>query len=87
MKVNFFKSPFGPGEVKYSLLARKVTLRGTTNGMKIESLKDKWFEAIITGPLPGTLRSPFTFGRKRIIRNGVKNARKMPYGRLFMEVI
>jgi hypothetical protein len=41
MKVNFFKKPFGPGEVKYSLLARKVTLRGTTIGMKIESLKER----------------------------------------------
>jgi hypothetical protein len=41
MKVNFFSKPFGPGEVKYSLLAKKVTLRGTTRGIKIESLKDK----------------------------------------------
>jgi hypothetical protein len=28
-----------------------------------------------------------TLGRKRIIRNGVRNARKMPYGRLFMALI
>jgi hypothetical protein len=41
MKVNFFNKPFGPGEVKYSLLARKVTFRGTTIGMKIESLKER----------------------------------------------
>jgi hypothetical protein len=27
--------------VKYSLLAKKVTLRGTTSGMKIESLKER----------------------------------------------
>jgi len=39
--VSFLSKPLGPGEVKYSLLAKKVTLRGTTKGMKIESLKDK----------------------------------------------
>jgi hypothetical protein len=50
MKVNFFNNPLGPGEVKYSLLARKVTLRGTTRGMKIESLNERWFDAMITGP-------------------------------------
>ena len=82
MKVNFFNRPFGPGDVKYSLLAKKVTLRGTTNGMKIESLKDKWFEAIITGPFAGTLRRPFTLGRNPAIKKGVRNARKVPYGRL-----
>jgi hypothetical protein len=41
MKVNFFNKPLGPGEVKYSLFAKKVTLRGTTRGINIESLKDK----------------------------------------------
>ena len=41
IKVNFFMSPLAPGEVKYSLLAKKVTFRGTTNGMKIESLKER----------------------------------------------
>jgi hypothetical protein len=87
MKVNFFNKPFGPGDVKYSLFARNVTLRGTTSGMKIESLKERWFEAIITGPEAGTWRKPLTFGRNRIIRNGVRNARKMPYGRLFMALI
>jgi hypothetical protein len=33
--------PFKPGDVKYSLFAIKVTFRGTTNGMKIESLKER----------------------------------------------
>jgi hypothetical protein len=46
--------------------------------MKIESLNERWFEAMISGPLAGTLRSPFTFGRKRIIKKGVKKARKVP---------
>ena len=41
IKVNFLSKPFGPGDVKYSDFARKVTLRGTTSGIKIESLKDK----------------------------------------------
>jgi hypothetical protein len=48
--------------------------------MKIESLNERWFEAMMTGPLSGTLRSPFTFGRKASIKNGVKNERKIPYG-------
>jgi hypothetical protein len=83
MKVNFLSNPFGPGDVKYSLFAKKVTLRGTTKGMNIESLKERWFEAMITGPFDGTLRSPRTFGRKVSIKNGVRKARKVPYGRLF----
>jgi hypothetical protein len=41
MKVNFLSKPFGPGDVKYSLFARKVTFRGTTKGIKIESLKER----------------------------------------------
>jgi hypothetical protein len=41
MKVIFLIKPLMPGEVKYSLFARKVTLRGTTNGIKIESLKER----------------------------------------------
>jgi hypothetical protein len=78
MKVNFFNNPLGPGEVKYSLFARKVTLRGTTKGIKIESLNERWFDAMITGPLDGTCRKPRTLGRKANIKIGVKNARKVP---------
>jgi hypothetical protein len=72
--VIFFKNPLIPGEVKYSLFARKVTFLGTTSGMKIESLKERWFEAMMTGPTVGTFRSPVTFGLKRIIRIGERNA-------------
>jgi hypothetical protein len=61
-----------PGEVKYSLFARKVTFRGTTSGMNIESLKERWLEAIITGPLCGTFRSPVTLGRKSSVRIGMR---------------
>jgi hypothetical protein len=68
--------------VKYSLFAKKVTFRGTTKGIKMESLKDKWLEAMMTGPFAGTLRRPLTLGRKPAIRKGVRNARKVPYGRL-----
>ena len=64
--------PLIPGDVKYSLFARNVTLRGTTNGIKIESLKERWFEAIMTPPLFGTCRNPVTFGRKKSIKIGVK---------------
>lgn len=51
--------------------------------MNIESLNERWLEAIIKGPFAGTLRRPRTFGRKASMRNGVKNARKAPYGKLF----
>jgi hypothetical protein len=87
MKVNFFNSPLGPGEVKYSLFAKKVTFLGTTSGIKIESLKERWFEARISGPDAGTFLKPFTLGRKSSIRKGVKNARSVPYGRLFTPLI
>jgi hypothetical protein len=40
--------------------------------MKIESLNERWFEAIITGPLLGTNRSPLTFGLKSSISSGNK---------------
>jgi hypothetical protein len=78
MKVNFLSSPFGPGDVKYSLLAKKVTLRGTTKGIKIESLKERWLEAMMTGPLAGTFRRPLTLGLKALIKKGVRNARSTP---------
>jgi hypothetical protein len=64
--------PLSPGEVKYSLFAIKVTLRGTTSGIKIESLKERWLEAMITGPRLGTCRKPVTLGRKRTIKMGVR---------------
>ena len=35
------KKPLMPGVVKYSDLARKVTLRGTITGMKNESQNDR----------------------------------------------
>jgi hypothetical protein len=87
MKVSFLINPFGPGEVKYSLFAKKVTFRGTTNGIKIESLNERWFEARMSGPDAGTFLKPFTFGRNKIIKNGVRNARNVPYGRLFTTLI
>ncbi len=87
MNVSFFINPFGPGEVKYSLFAKKVTFLGTTSGMKIESLKERWLEARINGPDAGTFLNPFTLGRNKIIKNGVRNARSVPYGRLFTPLI
>jgi hypothetical protein len=41
--------------------------------MKTESLKERWFDAMITGPTLGTLRKPVTLGLKRSIRIGVRN--------------
>jgi hypothetical protein len=55
-------------------LARKVTFRGTTSGINIESLKDRWLEAMITGPTVGTFLRPVTFGRKKIIKIGERKA-------------
>jgi hypothetical protein len=40
--------------------------------MKTESLKDKWFDAMITGPTVGTWRKPVTFGRKASMRRGLR---------------
>jgi hypothetical protein len=71
-------NPLGPGEVKYSLLARKVTFRGTTKGIKMESLNERWFEARMSGPETGTLRRPFTLGLNNNIKKGVRNARSVP---------
>jgi len=65
-------NPFMPGDVKYSLFARKVTFLGTTSGMKIESLKERWLEAMITGPDCGTFRSPVTLGRKSKVKIGMR---------------
>jgi hypothetical protein len=70
-----------PGEVKYSAFARKVTFLGTTNGINIESLKERWLEAIITGPIEGTLRRPVTLGRKRSIKIGERKAFNKVYAR------
>jgi hypothetical protein len=77
--VIFFIKPFNPGDVKYSLFARKVTLRGTTSGINIESLKERWLEAIITGPLLGTNLSPLTLGRNINIKSGIKKDFKIEY--------
>src|SRR5688500_8768781 len=62
--------PLSPVPVKYSDFARKMTGRDTISGMKIESEKDKWFEAIIAGPSAGTLSRPLTHGRKRVRSTG-----------------
>ncbi|CAB4758067.1 unannotated protein [freshwater metagenome] len=72
MKVIFLIKPLIPGEVKYSLLAKNVTFLGTTSGIKIESLNERWLEAIITGPDWGTFRSPVTFGRKSKVKIGMR---------------
>jgi hypothetical protein len=40
--------------------------------MKIESEKERWFEAMITGPTVGTKRKPVTFGRKANMRRGLR---------------
>ena len=50
-------------ESKYSALARKVTLRRTTRGMKNESQNDWWLAASTAGPWVGTFSLPSTFTR------------------------
>ena len=46
----------------------------------MESLNERWLLAKIQGPVAGTWRKPFTFGRKANNSIGVKNARNVPYG-------
>ena len=60
-----------PGVVKYSALARKVTLRGTITGMKNESEKERWLLAMITGRSSGcspALRSTAATARAGLAR-------------------
>ena len=59
-------------ESKYSALARNVTLRRTTNGMKNESQKDWWLAASTAGPCWGMFSRPSTFTRHRTKKTGVR---------------
>src|SRR3954470_23073545 len=58
------RRPLIPLPVKYSAFATNVTLRRTIRGVKIESEKERWLQARITGPDSGTLSRPRTSGRK-----------------------
>ena len=60
--------------MKYSDLARKVTLRGSGSGPKKWSEKDMWFQARIAGPSRGTFSVPSAHGRKKIARKGPRIA-------------
>ena len=62
--------PLMPGVVKYSALARKVTRRGTTTGMKNESQNDRWLLARIAAPSAGMFSRPSTHGRQTSLSNG-----------------
>jgi hypothetical protein len=62
--------PLIPLPVKYSAFATNVTLRSTISGVKIESEKERWLQARMTGPVGGTLRRPSTTGRNRPFSNG-----------------
>jgi hypothetical protein len=62
--------PFRPGVVKYSALARNVTLRGTITGMKNESENDRWLLARIAAPSDGMFSRPSVHGRQINRRNG-----------------
>ena len=64
------KKPLMPGVVKYSALARKVTLRGTISGRKKESQKDRWLLARIAAPCFGTFSRPSVHGRQKVRRTG-----------------
>ena len=66
-------------ESKYSALARNVTLRRTTNGMKKESQKDWWLAARTTGPFAGMFSRPSTFTRHRTKKIGVRIALSTQY--------
>ena len=47
---------------------RRYEVRGELTN--IESLNERWFDAMITGPCEGTFRRPLTFGRKSSVRTG-----------------
>ena len=66
-------------ESKYSALARNVTLRRTTSGMKKESQKDWWLAASTTGPCLGMFSRPSTFTRKSTKKIGVRIALSTQY--------
>ena len=59
---------------KYSALARKVTRRRTTSGMKNESQNDWWLAARTAGPCRGRFSFPSTFTRQRTKKTGVRMA-------------
>src|SRR3954449_12417527 len=64
------KNPLMPGVVKYSALARKVTLRGISTGMKNESQKERWLLARMAGRSSGMFSRPAIQGRQRRRRRG-----------------
>ena len=66
--------PFSPRPVKYSDLARNVTLRGSGSGPKKWSENDRWFQARMAGPSRGTFSVPSAHGRNRIARKGPRIA-------------
>ena len=63
--------PFSPRPVKYSALARNVTLRGIScMGMKKWSENDRWLLARMAAPVWGTFSFPRCHGRKISRSNG-----------------
>jgi len=67
------------GESKYSALARNVTLRRTTRGMKKESQNDWWLAARTAGPFFGMFSRPSTFTRQSTRKMGVRIALSSQY--------
>jgi len=66
--------PFAPLPVKYSDLARKITLRGSGSGPKKWSENDRWLLAMTAGPSRGTFSVPSAHGRNTSARNGPRIA-------------
>ena len=66
-------------ESKYSALARNVTLRRTTRGMKKESQNDWWLDARTAGPCLGMFSRPSTLTRNRRKKIGVRTALSTQY--------
>ena len=66
-------------ESKYSALARNVTLRRTTSGMKKESQNDWWLAASTAGPCLGMCSLPSTFTRYKRKKIGVSTALSTQY--------
>ena len=74
LKKALLTRPFRPRPVKYSALARKMTLRGSGSGPKKWSENDRWLLARMAGPSRGTFSVPSAHGRNTIARNGPRIA-------------
>ena len=66
--------PIGLLLLKYSDFATNVIDRSSISGRKMESITDRWFDAMIAPPEAGTCSAPSTRGRHSVRRKGPATA-------------